>query len=73
MALQVALTVTLRPGDINNDNIINVTELELLADAFNTTPDSPKWNANADLNSDSKVSIIALGLLADSFGKQGDP
>jgi alpha-tubulin suppressor-like RCC1 family protein len=67
------LTGTLLPGDINDDNKVTIADLGLLADAFNTYPYSPKWNANADLNGDGTVSILDLGLLADSFGKQGDP
>jgi hypothetical protein len=63
---------TLVPGDINGDNRSNISDLQLLAEAFNTTPSSPKWNENADLNCDGKVDIIDLGLLADSFGKNGD-
>jgi hypothetical protein len=64
---------TLLPGDVNGDNEINIIDLGPLADAFNTTPVSPKWNANADLNCDGKVNILDLGLLADNFGKSGDP
>jgi hypothetical protein len=67
------VTATLLPGDINNDNKVTILDLGLLADAFNTTPSSPKWNVLADLNGDGKVTIQDLGLLADSFGKQGDP
>jgi hypothetical protein len=67
------VNATLRPGDINNDNTVNIQDLGLLADAFNTTPASPNWNANADLNCDNRVNITDLGLLADNFGKNGDP
>jgi hypothetical protein len=63
----------LRPGDIDNDNTVNIQDLGLLADAFLTTPASANWNENADLNCDSMVNIADLGLLADSFGKSGDP
>jgi hypothetical protein len=52
---------------------VDITDLGLLADAFNTTPASPKWNVNADLDGDGKVNITDLGLLADNFGKTGDP
>jgi hypothetical protein len=66
------VNVTLLPGDIINDNRVNIFDLGLLADAFNSTPGTPKWNDNADLNCDGKVDIFDLGLLADTFGKQGD-
>jgi photosystem II stability/assembly factor-like uncharacterized protein len=67
------VTATLLPGDINNDNKVSLADLGLLADAFDTTPADPDWNANADLNCDGKVDIIDLGLLTDSYGKNGDP
>jgi hypothetical protein len=67
------VNVTLLPGDINNDNRVNIIDLGLLADAFGSTSSSPKWNANADLNCDGRVDIVDLGLLADGFGKIGDP
>jgi hypothetical protein len=65
--------VTLIPGDINNDNKVNIQDLGLLADAFGRTPGVPGWNENADLNCDNVVNIVDLGLLADGFGKTGDP
>jgi hypothetical protein len=67
------VNATLLPGDINNDNKVNLTDLGLLADAFNTDPTSTRWNADADLNCDGKVNITDLGLLADNFNKIGDP
>jgi hypothetical protein len=67
------VNATLLPGDINNDNKINITDLGLLADAFNSMPTSPNWNPNADLNGDNKVNISDLGLLADNFNRSGDP
>jgi hypothetical protein len=67
------VTTTLLPGDVNNDNMVTILDLGLLADAFFTTPASPRWNANADLNCDNRVDILDLGLLADNFDKIGDP
>jgi hypothetical protein len=67
------VNVTLLPGDINNDNKVNLSDLGVLADAFNSTPASPNWNANADLDGNGRVNIRDLGLLADNFGKSGDP
>jgi alpha-tubulin suppressor-like RCC1 family protein len=66
------LEAALWAGDVNGDNQVDIFDLGLLADAYNTTPASPKWNAQADLNCDNKVNLLDLGILADSFGKQGD-
>src|SRR5262249_2329337 len=67
------VNATLLPGDVTGNNIVDIAYLAELADAFNTTPASPHWNANADLNCDGKVDILDLGLLADNYGKSGDP
>jgi hypothetical protein len=67
------LTATLLPGDVNNDNRVDITDLGLLAAAFGATSASPNWNANADLDGNGIVDIADLGLLASTFGKSGDP
>jgi hypothetical protein len=67
------VAATLRPGDVNNDNKVDIFDLGLLADAYLTTPASPKWNPAADLNNDQKVDIVDLGLMADNYLKSGDP
>jgi hypothetical protein len=67
------LSAILHPGDIDGDNSVGIQDLGLLADAYLSTPSSPKWNANADLNGDNRVDILDLGLLASNFGQVGDP
>jgi hypothetical protein len=64
---------TLRPGDINNDNKVNILDLGLLADSFGKSQGQTGFNPDADLNCDGKVNIVDLGVLADFFGKNGDP
>jgi hypothetical protein len=68
-----SVNATLLPGDINNDNTVNILDLGLLADTFGKSLGQTGFNPNADLNCDGKVNIADLGLLADSFGKSGDP
>jgi hypothetical protein len=67
------LDATLLPGDINNDNKVNITDLGLLADSFGKSQGQTGYNANADLNCDNKVNITDLGILADNFNRSGDP
>src|SRR5262249_16689824 len=67
------ITATLRVGDANNDNRVDILDLGMLADTFNPTPASPNWNANADFNGNGKIDIVDLGLLADNFNTRGDP
>jgi subtilisin family serine protease len=67
------VAATLPAGDDNDDNHINILDLSVLADAFNTTPSSSNWNAYADFNCDGKVDIADLGILASNFNAAGDP
>jgi hypothetical protein len=64
---------TLLPGDINNDNKVNILDLGLLADSFGKSQGQTGFNPDADLNCDNTVNIVDLGVLADNFGKSGDP
>jgi hypothetical protein len=74
------ITGTVTPGDVNNDNTVNIGDLGPLADAFGALGVDPltglpsiSWNPDADLNGDGKVNITDLGILASSFGLSGDP
>ncbi|MFK7888061.1 MAG: family 16 glycosylhydrolase [Gammaproteobacteria bacterium] len=48
-------------GDLNNDCVVNVTDLGALRVSFFTT------NANADLNGDNVVNVLDLGILRTLF------
>ena len=63
------VTVTIS-GDIKSDFKVSLSDLSILAKAYGTTPDSPKWNANADINGDGKVGLSDLSLLAKHYGQQ---
>src|SRR5262249_12395730 len=54
------VTMTLPAGDANNDNLVDLDDLGLLANAFNTQPGDPLWNADADLNCDGVVDIVDM-------------
>ena len=70
---------TLTPGDANDDNHIDILDLGVLADTYNTdatNPDgtpNPDWDPRADFNCDGHVDILDLGLLADNYNTDGDP
>jgi hypothetical protein len=64
--------VTLRPGDANNDNRVNLQDLTLLATAYRTKTGELRFNANADFNADGHVNIQDLTLLAGSYRAVGD-
>jgi len=52
------------PGDINGDGKVDLTDLAILAQAYGSTPGSPRWNPNADILGDGKVDLADLTMLA---------
>ncbi len=64
---------TITPGDINGDNVINISDLSQFALSFGKTSGDEGYNSLADLNCDSNVNIVDISLLAGSyFGLEGD-
>lgn len=51
------------PGDLNNDNTVNITDLSILLTNYGTT------NATADINGDGQVSILDLSILLSHYGQ----
>lgn len=63
----VAVTI---PGDLNGDFKVSLSDLSLLAKAYNTKPGDPNWNPNSDINGDSVVSLSDLSILAKHYGQK---
>lgn len=55
------------PGDINNDNVVNLSDLSSLLSKWNTTDE------NADINKDSKVGLADLSMLLSNWNKTYTP
>ena len=51
------------PGDLNNDNTVNVTDLSILLSNYGTS------NSTADINSDGTVNILDLSALLSHYGE----
>lgn len=51
-------------GDINNDNIVNISDLSILLTAYGKST-----NPAADINEDGQVGITDLSMLLSNFGK----
>jgi uncharacterized protein YkwD len=51
------------PGDVNNDNKVDLTDLSILLSNYATT------NSSADLDGNSKVDIIDLSILLSNYGQ----
>jgi hypothetical protein len=67
------VTAFLPAGDANDDNSVDVLDLDLLIQAFDTFPGDPAWNENADFNCDERVDVLDLDILLRNFDIQGDP
>jgi len=63
---------TLLEGDCDNNDMINISDFGILADAFGSLPASGNWDERADLNNNGQVNISDFGLLADNFGLLGE-
>jgi hypothetical protein len=55
------------PGDLNNNNSVDVTDLSLLLSNYGTT------NIVADINGDGLVSVLDLSILLSNYGKTYTP
>ena len=66
---QIPVPQTL-PWDINNDGIVDIQDLLLVANNFNVaSPEPPK----VDVNKDEHVDIIDLLLVVSHFGESNNP
>lgn len=59
-------TCSAKPGDINNDNAVDIFDLSMLLSAYGQTT-----TACADVNRDGKVDIFDLSILLSGYGKVG--
>ena len=61
LALQAGAQTTPLPGDLNSDNEVNITDVNLLINAISTG----HGEANYDLNSDGAINISDLSILLE--------
>src|SRR5436190_20391304 len=55
------------PGDVNNDNVVNSTDLTILSSHYNTT------DTTADLNADAKTNVFDLSKMMAHWGQTYTP
>src|SRR5256885_2823964 len=51
------------PGDLNNDNTVNVTDMSILLSNYGTA------NTAADINTDGTVNILDMSILLSHYGQ----
>ena len=57
------------PGDINNDDTVDIFDCVIIAIAFGSTPSDSNWNPFADTNSDGIVDTFDMVDVALHFGE----
>lgn len=63
--------LTLTTGDLNEDNLIDTTDVSIAQKAYGALPSSANWNANADLNLDQIINNFDVGIIQKNKGKIG--
>jgi hypothetical protein len=56
-------------SDINDDGIVDIVDIVIVALAFGSEPGDPNWNPYADLNQDGLIDIVDLVIIAIHFGE----
>lgn len=67
------VTATLPSGDANNDNMVNIADIMIVIEGYNSTLDDAVYNEAADFNCDGSVNTLDLLLLISNFNLIGDP
>jgi hypothetical protein len=55
--------------DINDDGIVNILDITIVASLFGTTQGEPLYNEAADLDKNGQVNIIDMSMVAKDFGR----
>lgn len=62
----------LKGGDTDNSNTVDVIDLDLLIQAFDSDPSSPNWNPMADFDCTDSVDVLDLDILLRNFDLSGE-
>jgi len=64
----VVVSLVVSP-DLNSDGEVDIVDVAIVAKAFESYPEHPRWNPIADVNKDDVIDIIDIALIARNFGK----
>jgi hypothetical protein len=56
------------PGDLNNDRSVDILDLILVSEAFDTKPGDLKYNMYADINRDGSIDVIDMIIVSTKLG-----
>ncbi len=56
-------------GDVNDDGVVNATDISLVVAAFNSYPNMLRWNVFADLDGNGHVDMRDVAIVILNFGK----
>lgn len=59
----------LKSPDVNEDRIVDIVDVVIVANAFGSRPGDPNWDELADLNNDDIIDIVDVVIVAINFGK----
>ena len=54
-------------GDVNNDGMVNMIDIGIVASAFGSFPGHPRWNPEADINQDEIIDLRDVAIVAQNF------
>ena len=55
-------------GDVNNDGSVDILDLILVSEAFNTQPGDPKYDMYADINRDGFIDVLDMIIVSTNLG-----
>jgi hypothetical protein len=61
--------MNLNEVDLNSDGIVDMLDIAIVAKAYGSYPEHPRWNPIADLNHDDIINIVDVGWVCKKFGK----
>ena len=67
----VLATRSVKNGDANYDDSVDLLDYFDLSDAYNSTYGGPNWKAGADFNDDEVVDLLDYFILSDNYGQAG--
>lgn len=56
-----------KTGDLNNDGVINMRDVMIIADVFNSIAGAPDYNEACDLNNDGAINMVDIVVIANKF------